>query len=100
MSPRYPEFIQRLQRTDPELFAVVAAKHDLVMRPGALEQKTKLLILLAADALAGSTGVRGIAAAARQQGASDAEIAEALRVASHVAGNRVLASGAAAFPEG
>jgi alkylhydroperoxidase/carboxymuconolactone decarboxylase family protein YurZ len=100
MSPPYPEFIQRLQRTDPELFAVAVARHDLVMRPGALEQKTKMLILLAVDAFAGSTGVRGIAAAAREVGASDAEVAEALRVASHVAGNRVLAAGAAAFPEG
>jgi alkylhydroperoxidase/carboxymuconolactone decarboxylase family protein YurZ len=100
MNAPYPPFIQDLQRTDPALHELVARKHDLVMGPGALDARTNLLILLAVDAFAGSSGVRGISAAARQQGASDAQLAEAIRIAFHVAGNKVLVSGAAAFGPG
>jgi alkylhydroperoxidase/carboxymuconolactone decarboxylase family protein YurZ len=97
MNRQYPPFIQNLEKHDPELYKVVTGGHDLIMAPGALDVKTKLLISLAVDAFAGSTGVQGIANAARGAGATEAEIAEALRLAYYVAGNKVLFTAMAAF---
>jgi alkylhydroperoxidase/carboxymuconolactone decarboxylase family protein YurZ len=68
------------------------------MGPGALDQKTKVLITLALDAAHGAReGVVSLAGQARSLGASDAEIAEAIRIAYFVAGNSVLAAAGAAF---
>jgi alkylhydroperoxidase/carboxymuconolactone decarboxylase family protein YurZ len=59
----------------------------LIYGDGALPRKTKLLIALAFDAAHGAAeGVRSLAGAARQAGASTQEIAECLRVAYHLAG--------------
>jgi alkylhydroperoxidase/carboxymuconolactone decarboxylase family protein YurZ len=99
MRPQYPPFIQKVQKSDPELFKVVAETHELIMQPGALDAKTKLLITLAVDTFAGSTGVKGIAAAARRAGATEAEIVEALRLAYYVAGNKLLFTAMAAFED-
>jgi alkylhydroperoxidase/carboxymuconolactone decarboxylase family protein YurZ len=93
----YPPFIKRIEKTDPDLFKVVTESHDLIMEPGVLGTKTKLLITLAVDAFAGSSGVRGIADAARRAGATEAEIIEALRLAYYVAGNKALFTAVAAF---
>ena len=97
MSQHYPPFIQKIEKSDPELFKIVAESHDLVMQPGTLDAKTKLLITLAVDAFAGSTGVKGISDAARRAGATEAEIVEALRLAYYVAGNKTLFTAMAAF---
>ncbi len=98
MNPAPPPFLSHLASADPELHSVVAAEHDLVMSAtGSLGRKQTMLILLAVDAFAGSSGVGPISGACRKAGASDVEIAEALRVAHLVAGNRVLATAAAAF---
>lgn len=97
MQSQYPPFIRNLENSDPDLFRVVAESHDVAMGPGALDAKTKLLIALAVDAYAGSTGVNGIAHAARMAGATDTEIAEAVRLSYYVAGNRALFSAMAAF---
>jgi alkylhydroperoxidase/carboxymuconolactone decarboxylase family protein YurZ len=94
---QYPPFIQKLEKTDPDLYQLVASQHDKVMSPGAIDIKTKFLILLAVDAFAGSTGVRGISEAARKMGATEGEIAESLRIAYHIAGNKVLNSSMNAF---
>jgi alkylhydroperoxidase/carboxymuconolactone decarboxylase family protein YurZ len=99
MPNQYPPFMQKAERSDPALFKVVADSHQLVMQPGALDAKTKLLIMVAVDAFAGSAGVKGIAAAARAAGATDTEIAEALRVAYYVAGNKALFTAMAAFED-
>jgi len=87
---QYPPFIQKLEKTDPELYQLVTAQHDKVMGPGVIDLKTKFLILLAVDAFAGSTGVKGISDVARKMGATEDEIAESLRIAYNVAGNKVL----------
>jgi alkylhydroperoxidase/carboxymuconolactone decarboxylase family protein YurZ len=87
----------RVEASDPDLYSAVAACHGVTMGQGVLDPKTKLLIALAVDAYAGSTGVKGIAAAARAAGATDAEIAETLRVPYYVAGNRVLVAAVSAF---
>lgn len=93
----YPPFIKKLETTDPELFKLVSAKHDLVTSPGALDVKTKILITLSVDAFAGSTGVRPIADLARSFGITDEELRESLQIAYHVAGNKVLNASSAAF---
>ena len=97
MNNYYPPFVQALKETDPAMYRIVTDKFDLVMGAGELDQKTKLLIALAVDSYAGSTGVNGIANAARKAGASENEITEALRIAYHIAGNKVLASSSLAF---
>ena len=94
---KYPPFIEKLEQADNELFRLVTAQHDLVLAPGALDLKTKFLILLAVDAFANSSGVKGISKAAKKLGASEKEIAESLRIAYHIAGNRFLNSAVNAF---
>lgn len=76
-----------LQRLDPELIAHLQAADPLVFGDGALPRRVKLLIAMAFDAAAGADGgVRALAAAARDEGATWDEIAEALRVAYHMSG--------------
>lgn len=93
----YPLFIQNLEKVDNELFKIAKEKQDLIMRPGSLDVKTKFLILLSLDVLAGSSGVKGISEAARKAGASEEEIIESLRIAYLVAGNKVLNTSMNAF---
>lgn len=94
---QYPPFIEKLEKVDSDFFQLVSAQHDKVMAPGAIDVKTKFLILLALDAYAGSSGVRGVSDVARKMGATEAEIAESLRIAYHLAGNRVLHCAVNAF---
>lgn len=94
---QYPEFIQKLKKADPELYKNIAQNFDLSMEPGALDIKTKFLILLAVDTIAGSSGVAGISERLRAMGASEKEIKEALRIAYLVAGNKAIFTGMAAF---
>ena len=93
----YPQFIQKLKDSDKELFQIAAAHHDLSMAEGSLDQKTKFLILLAADTIAGSTGVKGISERARALGASESEIKETLRIAYLVAINHIICTGIHSF---
>lgn len=98
MNKSYPEFISKLEGTDPKMFHQVSSIFDLAMTPGELDAKTKILISLALDALAGEEeGVRTLSKVARNMGISDAQISEALRIAYLVAGNKVLGASRAAF---
>ncbi len=98
MSKNYPPFINILERTDLKFHVNVTGLFDLAMAPGDLDGKTKILIALALDALSGSAmGVKSLAQAARGMGVTDAQIAEALRIAHMVAGNAVLEASRAAF---
>ncbi len=100
MENNYPEFIAKLEKTDPKLYESVSGIYDLSMAPGELDAKTKILITLALDALSGSSeGVRVLSKIARNMGVSDKQIAEALRLAYFVAGNPVLDAMKAAFTE-
>ena len=76
-----------LQELDPELMAHLQATDPLIYDDGALPKKFKLLLAMAFDAAAGAEGgVRALANAALQAGASRKEIAETLRVAYHLTG--------------
>jgi alkylhydroperoxidase/carboxymuconolactone decarboxylase family protein YurZ len=76
-----------LQKLDPDLMAHLQATDPLIFADGALPRKFKLLVAMAFDAAAGAEGgVRALANAALQAGASRQEIAETLRVAYHLTG--------------
>jgi len=100
MERNYPLFISELEQTDPKFHAEMVSLFDLAMTPGELDARTKVLIAMALDALAGSpVGVKALARVARSMGASQGQIAEVLRIAYSVAGNKVLETSRAAFEE-
>jgi alkylhydroperoxidase/carboxymuconolactone decarboxylase family protein YurZ len=71
-----PEFMDHLRETDKVIYG-----------DGALPRRVKLLIALALDAAHGaSAGVRSLALAALNAGATRDEIAETVRVAYHLSG--------------
>lgn len=79
--------LDALAKIDPAITRHLKEVDALIYGDGALPRKLKLLIALAFDAAHGAVnGVRALAAAALQAGATKQEIAEALRVAYHLAG--------------
>jgi alkylhydroperoxidase/carboxymuconolactone decarboxylase family protein YurZ len=89
-----------LQKLDPELIAHLQATDPLVFADGALPRKFKLLVAMAFDAAAGAEGgVRALANAALQAGATRQEIAETLRVAYHLTGVGTLYTASRALKE-
>jgi alkylhydroperoxidase/carboxymuconolactone decarboxylase family protein YurZ len=76
-----------LEKLDPKLLKLVENNGDLALADGALPRKFKLLIAMTHDASHGAVqGVKALAQAAIQAGATKDEIAEALRVAQYVSG--------------
>lgn len=72
---------------DPALLKLVRQTSQLALADGALPRKTKLLIAMALDAAHGAVGgVKALAGAALEAGATKQEVAEALRVAQYVSG--------------
>jgi len=93
-----PFYLKFLEDNDPDFSRAIDKVFTSSMTPGALNQKTKLLIALALDAAHGSgQGVASIANQLRAQGTTDIEIAEALRIAYFAFGNSILATSSAAF---
>jgi alkylhydroperoxidase/carboxymuconolactone decarboxylase family protein YurZ len=89
-----------LQKLDPELMAHLQAADALIFADGALPRKFKLLVAMAFDAAAGAEGgVRALAQAALQAGATQEEIAETLRVAYHLTGVGTLYTASRALRE-
>ncbi len=79
--------LKTLEKLDPELLRLVEETRQLAFSDGALPRKFKFLIALALDAAHGAVdGVKSLAQAAMQAGATKEEIAEALRVAQYVSG--------------
>lgn len=76
-----------LQKIDPKMMEHLKDMSELIYCSGALPKKVKLLMAMAFDAAHGADlGVKALAAAAMKEGATTNEIAEALRVAYHLAG--------------
>jgi alkylhydroperoxidase/carboxymuconolactone decarboxylase family protein YurZ len=89
-----------LQKLDPDLMAHLQATDSLIYADGALPRKFKLLVAMAFDAAAGAQGgVRALANAALQAGATKEEIAETLRVAYHLTGVGTLYTASSALKE-
>ena len=93
-----PGFVNEYSSIDQPFFEQVKRVIELAMAPGALDAKTKVLIVLALDTLKGaSEGVQVLAAQARDLGATDQELAEVMRLAYFVAGMDPLKTGLNAF---
>ena len=81
----YP--LKIFEKLDPELLKLVENTRELALTDGALPKKFKLLIAMALDASHGAVqGVKALAQAAMQAGATKEEITETLRVAQYVSG--------------
>jgi alkylhydroperoxidase/carboxymuconolactone decarboxylase family protein YurZ len=89
-----------LEKLDPELLRVVENTRELALADGALPRKFKLLIAMALDASHGAVqGVKSLAQAAAQFGATKDEIREAVRVAQYVSGVGSVYTAAQALKE-
>ena len=94
-----PFFVEALEKSDPELLEHMNSLQEFVGRDGALPAKVKTLMSMLGDAILGhAEGVRAIAQRARAQGATEAEIAETVRMAFSCAGMPGLVTGTYAFP--
>jgi len=86
-----------MAKIDSPMFKLINETIELVMQPGALDSKTKLLIALALDAFKGSEpGVWTLAEQARSEGATEEEIREVLRIVYLISTMECLKAGAAA----
>lgn len=93
-----PPFLQSLTMRDPALAEAVDRLWQTA-NSGPLDAKTRTLITMALDCLNGAAGgVTSLANQARGLGATDAEIAQVLRLAHLVGGMNALMTGNAAFP--
>ena len=89
-----------MQKLDPEFINHLQDTNQLIYTDGALPKKFKLLMAMAFDAAHGAEGgVRALANAAVREGATKQEIAEALRVAYHLAGVGTLYTASRALEE-
>jgi alkylhydroperoxidase/carboxymuconolactone decarboxylase family protein YurZ len=76
-----------LEGLDPELLKLVGNTRELALAEGALPKKVKFLMAMALDASHGTVeGVRALAQAAIQAGATKEEVAETVRVAHYISG--------------
>ena len=90
---------EALEKHDPKLAEHVAATQQFIFTDGALTAKAKTLMGLFGDAMLNhSGGVKALAARARQQGASEEEINETVRMAFLWAGLPGLVIGTHAYP--
>ena len=98
MERSVPPMLAPVAEADPALYAVLTDLHNVALSEGALDARTKVLIALALDALAGaSQGVKALTGRARGMGVTDAQIVEALRIVHLVATNGVLAASLPAY---
>jgi len=89
-----PFFVEALEKNDPQLLRQMTSLQDFVSKEGALPAKIKTLMSMLGDAILGhAEGVKAIAEQARAQGATEAEIAETVRVALFCAGIPGLVTG-------
>ena len=83
--PEHP--LSTWQKLDQKMMAHLTETHALIFCEGAMPKKYKLLMAMAFDAAFGADeGVKALAGSALKEGATKEEIAEALRVAYHLAG--------------
>jgi len=93
-------FMQQLTESDPEFLGLLKPLWDEVMKGGALDQKTKTLMVLFFDATQGhKEAVKALAAGARKLGATEEEIKETVRMAFLTSGVTGISAGMTAFEE-
>jgi len=88
------------EKLDPEFLRLVEDTGNFALSDGALPKKFKLLIAMALDTSVGAVqGVKALAQAAMQAGATKEEIREALRVAQYISGVGSVYTAAQAIEE-
>ena len=88
------------EKLDPEFLKLVQGTRDFALADGALPKKFKFLIALALDASHGAVeGVKSLAQAAMNAGATREEITETLRVAHYICGAGSVYTAARALKE-
>jgi alkylhydroperoxidase/carboxymuconolactone decarboxylase family protein YurZ len=93
-----PPAVSRIEEHDPEFLNDLAATAADAFSPGDLEVKYKFLLAMALDAQANHPGgVKSFARRAREAGATEREIVEALRVVFYLGGMQSLVVGATAL---
>lgn len=100
MEGTLPVFVEKFRDVDEKLYDEVVRLQGTAYPETGLDRKTALLITLAIDAFKGAAaGVETLAKQARDAGATEEEIKQAIRIAYYVAGMQTLAAGSAAFGE-
>ena len=100
MQQQTPPYIAAMIKNDPKLEKHLGVTREFVMSDGALSAKVKTLMTLVCDALLNhERGVGNIANRARSMGATEEEIAEAVRVAFLMGGLPALVAGCNAWRE-
>jgi alkylhydroperoxidase/carboxymuconolactone decarboxylase family protein YurZ len=93
-----PWFFELVAKNDPDFVKYLEADLGFIMRDGAIPAKYKILMTMVIDALlAHDAGVATIAKRARDTGASEDEIKEAVRIAYLYGGTPALVSALNAF---
>jgi len=93
-----PEWIRNLKQRDPQFADMYLAQREHVLKDGAIPAKYKLLMTMIVDALmTHPDGVAAIANRAREAGATEAEIKEAVEVAYLFGGTPALVTAVNAF---
>jgi alkylhydroperoxidase/carboxymuconolactone decarboxylase family protein YurZ len=92
--------LEIFEKLDPELLNLVEKTRELALADGALPKRINLLIAMALDASHGAVqGVKALAQAATQAGATKEEITEVLRVTQYVSGVGSIYTAASALRE-
>lgn len=93
-----PLFVEMLENNDPELLEHMNSLQTFAGEDGALPAKIKTLMSMFADAILGHpAGVKALADRAREQGATEQEIAETVRMAFLCGGIAGLVTGTYGF---
>jgi len=96
--PEHP--LKIFEKLDQEFLKLVQGTRDFALADGALPKKFKFLIALALDASHGAVeGVKSLAQAAMNAGATREEITETLRVANYICGAGSVYTAARALKE-
>jgi alkylhydroperoxidase/carboxymuconolactone decarboxylase family protein YurZ len=95
-----PFYVEAMEKGDPDLLRHVAAIQEFAGKDGALPASIKTLMSMLCDAILGhADGVRALAQRARDQGATEPQIAETVRMAFLFGGMPGLVTATRAFRE-
>ncbi|MBS1677627.1 MAG: carboxymuconolactone decarboxylase family protein [Actinobacteria bacterium] len=85
-------FVERVAAGSPEFGELIAQAQQVSYAPSALDPKTKILITLAIDVVLGAEdGAEVLGRVAREQGVTEAELIDVIKLCFTVAGTRQVA---------
>jgi alkylhydroperoxidase/carboxymuconolactone decarboxylase family protein YurZ len=96
-----PKWLEKLQQSNPEFADMYLSQREKILKDGAIPAKYKILMTMIVDAIvAHPEGCSVIADRAREAGASEAEINEAIEVAYLFGGTPALVTATNALGTG